>query len=630
MGKKGKISEYRDRLDRTLASHELTDDDSLQTLIRNQLGFSFDKNDGCSDNVIERKTAEVSNFLDMLRSASVNEHGEWKLKDDNEEYRVMYRQGPHGTPLHTLLVEGYVDGPVDTCLCVSWESTLYAKWWPQISFPPFRITLCERLQNVRIGEHISLVRVKVTWPLSAREAVVHFFLFEYLKDGLEIVILNSISDLDSIDRSTHGFTRDGIPEAADVVRIDVVGGFAIQKVNSERSYFRTIATVDLKLDFVPPSLINFISRQLIGSGFRLYQKVVAKAADYDEDYSKELKDPVYARIREVLYSVDMPSRSKEENGQKNYASLTLQEHSPEDVQKRHGEKEQHFPNGENTIGSIAENAKSADRKTFGEIVEDDIGENRQLKDEIRANEPKVNNDDCTVEILNSPSLGTDRKVFGEIEEEESEYSTDLENNDGNIEQTLTHGAARKSPINYKANVPLSPKVQRALATLEKAIFLVRERGSCSPAGFSAGIASQQNQNLEKKAETGSNRGEDGGVSPDSEVSTESSEKGRTTERTSDESRNSSGSAREVNHNKIAPASPEQYPSAAIEHSRESRRTEDGSMEIAIMDQTNEDHKQMIKEVHGIHKNSLHEENKLTQQKKYRMCCFSLNRRSILP
>jgi len=31
--------------------------------------------------------------------------------------------------------------------------------------------------------------------------------------------------------------------------------------------------MDIKVDFVPPSLINFISRQLIGNGFRLYQKV---------------------------------------------------------------------------------------------------------------------------------------------------------------------------------------------------------------------------------------------------------------------------------------------------------------------------------------------------------------------
>jgi len=27
----------------------------------------------------------------------------------------MYREGPEGTPFHTMLVEGFVDGPVDVC-----------------------------------------------------------------------------------------------------------------------------------------------------------------------------------------------------------------------------------------------------------------------------------------------------------------------------------------------------------------------------------------------------------------------------------------------------------------------------------------------------------------------------------
>lgn len=38
--------------------------------------------------------------------------------------------------------------------------------------------------------------------------------------------------------ATHGFTSEAIPEAEDVVRIDVVGGYAMQKVTPERSYFR--------------------------------------------------------------------------------------------------------------------------------------------------------------------------------------------------------------------------------------------------------------------------------------------------------------------------------------------------------------------------------------------------------
>lgn len=27
----------------------------------------------------------------------------------------MYREGQEGTPFHTMLVEGFVDGPVDVC-----------------------------------------------------------------------------------------------------------------------------------------------------------------------------------------------------------------------------------------------------------------------------------------------------------------------------------------------------------------------------------------------------------------------------------------------------------------------------------------------------------------------------------
>ncbi|CAI0402313.1 unnamed protein product [Linum tenue] len=64
----------------------------------------------------------------------------------------------------------------------------------------------------------------------------------------------NIADSDSIDVTTHGYTRDGIPEPEDVVRMDFVGGFAVQRVNSNRSYVCLIGNIDFKLDFMPPSL----------------------------------------------------------------------------------------------------------------------------------------------------------------------------------------------------------------------------------------------------------------------------------------------------------------------------------------------------------------------------------------
>jgi hypothetical protein len=39
----------------------------------------------------------------------------WQVKQDTDQLRVMYREGPEGTPFHTLLLEGYADGPIDVC-----------------------------------------------------------------------------------------------------------------------------------------------------------------------------------------------------------------------------------------------------------------------------------------------------------------------------------------------------------------------------------------------------------------------------------------------------------------------------------------------------------------------------------
>ncbi|MQM04709.1 hypothetical protein Taro_037501 [Colocasia esculenta] len=306
MVKQHKILEFRERLDNALASPGLSNENSIKSLVKNQLLRSpFCGTEGDLMNVIDKRSREVSNFVEMMRSVSLNDkeaskvaHTEWKIKQDTEQFRVMYREGPQGSPFHTLLAEGYVDGPLDVCLCVSWETTLYKKWWPQFNIPTFKIIMSTCLQKVRVGEEISLVRVKVPWPMSEREALLHYFELEYFEEDLVLVLLSTIHEGEDIDLSTHGFTNDGILEAKDVVRIDVIGGFVIQKISPTRCYFRTIANMDIKLDFVPPSLINFISRQLIGNGYKLFQKAVGSVARTDEDYREALKGQMYVRVRE--------------------------------------------------------------------------------------------------------------------------------------------------------------------------------------------------------------------------------------------------------------------------------------------------------------------------------------------
>lgn len=168
MEKKRKILEQRERLDETLALPDLANEEYIKSLVKNQLLQSSSSHfEGNIEQIIEKRTMEVSNFVEMLRSASEDErkakahgtsHNDWKVKQDTDQLRVMYREGPHGTPFHTLLAEGYADGPIDVCLCVSWETTLYSKWWPQYNLPTFKIIMSTCLQKVQTGEEISLVR----------------------------------------------------------------------------------------------------------------------------------------------------------------------------------------------------------------------------------------------------------------------------------------------------------------------------------------------------------------------------------------------------------------------------------------------------------------------------------------
>ncbi|KAG9135705.1 hypothetical protein Leryth_002432 [Lithospermum erythrorhizon] len=553
MESKSDISSYRVLLDETLASKELKNEERLKDLVKKQmLQSSQVEYREYGDELVDRRTKEVANFLDMLRSTSIDDSekqkaskesiGSWKVKQDTEEFRVMYREGPEGTPFHTLLVEGYVDGPVDVCLCISWEAALYRKWWPQSTVPSFKITSSKCLQRVRIGEQISLVRMKVSWPLSAREAVVHYFQFDYFEDGLVVVLLNSISDMDAISQSTHGFDRDGIPDADNVVRIDVVGGMAIQKVTANRSYFRTIANMDIKLDVVPPAFINFVSRQLIGSGFKLYKKEVASVSRGDEDFAKVLKDPQYERIREALYSDS--TLNKSEAHAINQEGYTV-------VQER---KEKYNKDIEEEQGI----------DSYGRIAKPDNEDTRKTKNgrcDLLGEQPLENDARIDTQLrLSKKALYTEKEPqceIEEIEEEDTEKRKQLIKDQNNQ-------ISEKVNVIEKRNVSICPEVENALNTLDKAIELIRENKS--------NIKNNNVPNTTTEiASTGKDASKASSISNAEQllhngvVSTKLSKK--ECRDTSNEPRNSAGSlssrrsgsssfAREANQSKVAPASPD--------------------------------------------------------------------------
>ncbi|XP_054813573.1 uncharacterized protein LOC129314232 [Prosopis cineraria] len=586
MEKKRKIVEYRERLDKTLSSPDLTNEEALKALVERQLHSLGQEIEGYEhqEKAVETRAAEVSKFLDMLRSVSADGSGrsktlqtDWKLKQDNEEFRVMYREGPEGTPFHTLLAEGYVDGPVDVCLCMSWETPLYKKWWPQFTVPTFKILVSDCLQRARIGEQLSLVRVKLSWPLSTREAVMHYYLFEYFQDDLIVVIINTIPDSKSFDGLLYGFNNEAIPEATDVVRIDVVGGFALQKVTSERSYFRTIANMDIKLDIVPPSLINFISRQLIGSGFRLYQKSVASMMDHDEAFIKALEEPLYSRLREALYVID-GSRKAVDAGELKQGVNIL---PAEDVTESKQDETKDVP------------------------WEEDKG-NYQADDSTSVNEVALDNGNA----------------YGEIVEADGEETEHTEEDDGKVKY-FPIKEDNMSQLKGKRNVHIRAEVEQALETLEKAISVVREYG------FHSNQPSPSfNFTCEKDDKVYIYSRELGQFCSKKEVSTVKVLDKEILEENSQEAlRNNpdihslrrtgtNSNLKEVNYNKVVPASPEpeQNVSFPICYS------ENGATEIPTLNQNTLDSGKQSDAV-TIQDTSSDQPKKSSRLKKHQYCCF---------
>ncbi|CAM8880321.1 unnamed protein product [Rhodiola kirilowii] len=592
MDGKNKITEYRERLDKTLACHNLTDEGALRQLVRNHLLKSSQHDDEvtCAAEIktfLENRTQVISNFLDMLRSASRKDPGtnkpcetsrEWKVKQDNEDFRVMYREGPPGTLFHDLLVEGYIDGPIDVSLCASTEAPLYKCWWPQYSVPSFKILSSERLHQVRIGEQIASVKTKVSWPISSRECLLHFIEFEYFQEDLIIVVINSISGPDDVKKSTHGISKEMIPaEENGMVRMGVVGGFALQKVTNGRSYFRTMGSMDFKLDYVPSWVINFMARQLIGSGFKLYKKAVSSWANNDNvKFQQALEGPLYVRVREALLS-----DTKDNINIESKPSVS----DTEEVIVLEG----------NFEGTNSES--------------DDDGKTREYSPDTLLVVPKT------------PPV-TDLKVTCEIEEEMSDESViSAEETHIGSSQPLSDQTEKKFQVINQKKVLLRPEVIEAVAILDKVITMVRELGINSKMNLLRGISNKNSLNAEYAAEE--DMSSDDGLSLKDLVSTDSS-KEVTVRQTCSKSRSSSFgksraarssfSAKEVSHYAVGPAS---SPELNMQNAKETNRaiakkgTTTAAQDMGKMSTNDQNN--------GIH-DTITTEGKV-RQRKNRFCCL---------
>jgi hypothetical protein len=195
-----------------------------------------------TDEVVERKSNQLLKLLDDLRSTKGERttkvvDGEWKVKQDTPRFRVMYREGLEGAPYHSLCLDGIIDGPLSHALCVGCEVPMYKEWWPMFHAPTFKIVESRWLERDTVGGDYSVLRFKVPWPFAMREVILSAFELEYFDEGLVAILYNTAPEVP--DAKVDGIRSDQIPALqSNAVRMDLNGGFVLQKIGHNCSFFR--------------------------------------------------------------------------------------------------------------------------------------------------------------------------------------------------------------------------------------------------------------------------------------------------------------------------------------------------------------------------------------------------------
>ncbi|KAJ6406788.1 hypothetical protein OIU84_010327 [Salix udensis] len=173
-----------------------------------------------------------------------------------------------------------------------------------------------------------------------------------------------------------------------------------------------------------------------------------------------------------------------------------------------------------------------------------------------------------------------------------------------IGQPSSNNISLKNPGNFTRNIHISSDVGRALETLEKAISMVRGYGNSVTRSFSS-KTNEENTNHEKDAENDPTHLQDSGGRSNDEVSAEVYNKGKHVGRSSSRNNFSNreirrAGPRETSHNKITPASPDQYISIPSETNHvaifSSENGKDEKTEVPAMDLTTQVDKKMNLEI----------------------------------
>jgi len=316
---------------RTVALNHFRDDRLLQSarLLRKYcLDDDYErkkKNDDNDDNIKEEEEEEKAKLVEyVLQKAKQSETFMAMLREDAEkdeswetqksllstsssrdQTKIYYKTIENDTKLILRVDQSIKREMLVPVLATLNESQLYASWLPSWTMPKLKFSRTEKLDQRGRCSQLLLVTVECPWPFSTREVVLDALAFDDIDEsGVVAVLLNSCDcdDDERVPPIDHKYGQ--------CTRVDFHGGFLFRAIPSEGEAWKNarekhedemivsfIFNIDPKISYVPVSIIQFVTRTVIGTLWGMFMKIASKVKNGEmKDHAEAIQSK-----RLVLY-----------------------------------------------------------------------------------------------------------------------------------------------------------------------------------------------------------------------------------------------------------------------------------------------------------------------------------------
>ena len=255
------------------------------------------------------KAKQSESFIEMLRE-DAEKDSSWETQKSfsfggRDQTKIYYKTTENDTKLILRVDQAIKREMLIPVLATLNESQLYASWLPSWTMPKLKFSRTEKLDQRGRCSQLLLVTVECPWPFSNREVVLDALAFDDIDEsGVVAVLLNSCDceDDERVPAIDHKFGQ--------CTRVDFHGGFLFRAIPSEGEAWKKarekhedemivsfIFNIDPKISYVPVSIIQFITRTVIGTLWGMFMKIASKVKNGE---MKEHAEAIQSK-RLVLY-----------------------------------------------------------------------------------------------------------------------------------------------------------------------------------------------------------------------------------------------------------------------------------------------------------------------------------------